>query len=66
MASRVYLTPNPNYRKSGTKSYLHMMRRYRFDPTKDSPYFLGSAIQQTGRVFTDQPIGGRVRFQQVL
>ncbi|RMJ23436.1 Eukaryotic aspartyl protease [Aspergillus sp. HF37] len=42
------------------------MRRYRFNPTKDGPYFLGSVVQQTGRVFTDQPISGRVRLQQVL
>lgn len=66
MASRVYLIPNPNYRKSGTKSYLHLMRKYRFHPTKESRYFFGSVIQQSGRVYTDQPIGGRVRFHQVL
>lgn len=42
------------------------MRKYRFHPTKDGPYFYGSAIQQTGRVFTAQAIGGRARIRQVL
>ena len=64
MASRINLIPNPNYRKSGTKSYLHAMRKYRFHPTKDGPYFFASpAVQQTGRVFTDKAIGGRARIR---
>lgn len=66
MASRLNLIPNPSYRKSGTKSYLRAMRKYRFQPTKDGPYFFGSAVQQTGRAFTPQAIGGRARVRQVM
>ncbi|RJE23627.1 Eukaryotic aspartyl protease [Aspergillus sclerotialis] len=66
MASRINLIPNPNYRKSGTKSYLHAMRKYRFHPTKDGPYFFGPAVQQTGRVFTEKAVGGRARVRQVM
>lgn len=66
MASRLNLIPNPTYRRSGTKAYLRAMRKYRFRPTKDGPYFYGSAVQQTGRVFTTQAIGGRARFRQVM
>ncbi|CAG7997125.1 unnamed protein product [Penicillium nalgiovense] len=64
--TRVKLIANPNYQKSGTKSYLYAMRKYRFTPTKDGPYFLGMTMVQTGRQFTNKPVGGRARLQQVL
>jgi hypothetical protein len=66
MTTRIKLTANPRYQKSGTKSYLHAMRKYRFSPTKGGPYFLGTTMMQTGRPFTTKPIGGRARLQQVL
>ena len=64
--TRINLTANPNYQKSGTKSYLHAMRKYRFNPTKAGPYFLGTRMVQAGRQFTNKPVGGRARLQQVL
>lgn len=42
------------------------MRKYRFNPTQPGPYFLGNAMQQTGRQYTDKAIGGRVHMRQVL
>ncbi|EKV07277.1 Aspartic endopeptidase (AP1), putative [Penicillium digitatum] len=64
--TRIKLVLNPHYRKSGTKSYLYAMRKYRFTPTKGGPYFLGTTLVQTGRQFTNKPVGGRARLQQVL
>ncbi|KAJ5230856.1 hypothetical protein N7489_011564 [Penicillium chrysogenum] len=64
--TRIKLIANPHYQKSGTKSYLYAMRKYRFTPTKDGPYFLGTTMVQTGRQFTNKPVGGRARLQQVL
>lgn len=64
--TRIGVIPNPRYQKSGTKSYVHAMRKYGFNPTKDGPYFIGTRMQQTGRQFTDKPVGGRVHFRQVL
>mgnify|MGYP001035926099 CR=1 FL=1 len=66
MSTRINLIPNPNYRKSGIGSYLHLMRKYGFEPTKEGPYFIGTSVQQMGRVYTDKPIGGRVRFHRVM
>ncbi|KAJ5344994.1 hypothetical protein N7452_002998 [Penicillium brevicompactum] len=66
MATRIKLTANPHYRKSGTKSYLYAMRKYRFTPTKGGPYSLGKTMVQSGRPFTDKPVGGRARLQEVL
>jgi hypothetical protein len=66
MATRIRLQRNPNYHRSGTKSYVHLIRKYRFTPTRGGPYFLSTHIQQTGRQYTDQPIGGKARVQHVL
>lgn len=64
--TKIEILPNPNYRKSGPKSYLHLMRKYRFNPTKPGPYFLGTTMQQMGRPYTDKPVGGRVHARQTL
>ncbi|KAJ5504079.1 hypothetical protein N7463_006953 [Penicillium fimorum] len=66
MMTKIKLVANPHYQKSGTKSYLYAMRKYRFSPTKGGPYFLGTKMVQTGRQFTNKPVGGRARLQQVL
>ncbi|KAL4971469.1 putative aspartic endopeptidase [Aspergillus desertorum] len=64
MATKIKLIPNPHYRKSGIKSYVHLMRKYRFTPTHGGRYFFGVHVQQTGRQYTDQPVGGKARMQQ--
>ncbi|KAJ5892439.1 Aspergillopepsin-1 [Penicillium tannophilum] len=65
-ATKIKIIANPHYKKSGTKSYVHLMRKYRFNPTQPGPYFLGNAMQQTGRQYTDKAVGGRVHMRQVL
>lgn len=42
------------------------MRKYGFNPTKPGPYAFASTMQQTGRSYTDKPIGGRAHIRQVL
>lgn len=64
--TRVKLTANPLYKKSGTKSYLYAMRKYQFSPTQPGPYSFGTTIQQTGRQYTEKPVGGRVHSRRVL
>ncbi|OJI95785.1 hypothetical protein ASPVEDRAFT_119179 [Aspergillus versicolor CBS 583.65] len=66
MGSKIKLISNPRYQKSGTKSYVHLMRKYRFSPTKGGRYFYGGHLQQTGRQYTNKPIGGKARIQRVL
>jgi hypothetical protein len=65
-ATKIKIIPNPHYQKSGTKSYVHLMRKYGFHPTKEGPYTIGTVMRQTGRQYTDKPIGGRVHARQVL
>lgn len=64
--TKVKLVANPHYQKSGTKSYVHAMRKYGFTPTKPGPYTFVTTMQQTGRPYTDKPIGGRVHARRVL
>ncbi|KAJ5770001.1 uncharacterized protein N7511_002052 [Penicillium nucicola] len=66
MTSRIKITANPRYQKSGTKSYLYAMRKYRFTPTQGGPYTYGTTMHQTGRQYTDKPVGGRAHLQQVM
>ncbi|KAL2001731.1 hypothetical protein VTN02DRAFT_1343 [Thermoascus thermophilus] len=50
MATKVRLLANPKYRPSGTKSYVHLLRKWGFTPTKEGPYFVGSRlVEQTGQ-----------------
>ncbi|KAJ5662363.1 uncharacterized protein N7477_009979 [Penicillium maclennaniae] len=65
-STKVKITANPLYKKSGTKSYLYAMRKYQFSPTKPGPYFFGTTMHQTGRQYTDKPVGGRVHSRWVL
>lgn len=64
--TKIPLKTNFDYRKSGTKSYIHSMRKYGFNPTKEGPYFVSGTLQQVGRSYTDQPVGGRAYIQRVL
>ncbi|KAE8379675.1 aspartic peptidase domain-containing protein [Aspergillus bertholletiae] len=66
MACKIFLVQNANYRKSGIKSYVHLIRKYRLHPTKNGPYSIGRAIHQTGRPYTNKPIGGRARLVDVM
>ncbi|KAJ5898906.1 acid protease [Penicillium taxi] len=58
--TKLKIITNPQYQKSGTKSYVHLMRKYGFEPTLAGPYFVGSTLHQIGRSYTDQAVGGRV------
>jgi len=48
MASRLNLIPNPLYKRNGTKSYVHLLRKYGFNPTKEGPFF--HEVKATHRV----------------
>ncbi|KAK6507718.1 hypothetical protein TWF481_006140 [Arthrobotrys musiformis] len=46
------LSKNPKYIHNGTKSYVHLMRKYRFNATiesQESKYFQGRQLTQQGR-----------------
>lgn len=68
MASKVRVLLNPKYRRNGTKSYVHLLRKYGFDTTLDGPYFHSSHVHQQGK-FTaagQKPVGGRAHIHRTL
>ena len=60
---RVELIPNPKYKRSGTKSYVHLMRKYRFTPTMEGPYTIGSVAHHQGKHGPQHAVGGKTTMQ---
>lgn len=65
---------NKNYIPHGTKSYVHLMNRFGFQPTKPGPYGHVNRMHQRGlrvteftqKVLNKKPAGGRIHFEKVL
>lgn len=67
--NRVSLIHNPNYKRSGLKSYVYLLNKYGFIPTLDGPYFITTIIDQVGKPallskFTAANVGGRAHVKQ--
>jgi len=63
---KIKLVPNPNYKKSGPKSYVWLLQKYAFQPTKEGPYFVGNKVHQRGKYGVHALYGGRAHTQMVL
>ncbi|KAJ9141620.1 Eukaryotic aspartyl protease [Coniochaeta hoffmannii] len=63
---KVKVIPNKNYQRHGTKSYVYLMNRFGFNPTKPGPYFHAKRIHQRGLMGSLIPKGGRVRMYNQL
>ncbi|KAK3377904.1 aspartyl proteinase [Podospora didyma] len=59
---KVIAIPNKNYKRHGTKSYVYLLNRFGFQPTKPGPYFHKTELKQRGLANSDVPVGGRARF----
>ncbi|KAI1749825.1 eukaryotic aspartyl protease [Xylaria castorea] len=66
--AKVRAINNQNYRRNGTKSYVHLLRKYNFEPTKGGPYFRVNRPKQRGLVSEKfrAALGGRVTQERVL
>jgi Eukaryotic aspartyl protease len=51
---------NKNYKPHGTKSYVYLLNRFGFQPTKPGPYFHRTKVHQRGLAESNLPLGGRV------
>ncbi|KAI9813595.1 MAG: hypothetical protein M1827_003664 [Pycnora praestabilis] len=63
---KVKLVPNKNYQRSGTKSYVHLLRKYQFHPTKEGPYSFVNHVHQQGHHGENHAVGGKAHVQQVM
>lgn len=42
---------NPKYQRSGPKSYVHLLNKYKFHPTQPGPYFVQENTQKPNSVY---------------
>ncbi|KAB5554529.1 eukaryotic aspartyl protease [Coniochaeta sp. 2T2.1] len=63
---KIKVIPNKNYQRHGTKSYVYLMNRFGFNPTKPGPYFHAKRIGQRGLAGSLVPKGGRIRMYNQL
>lgn len=59
---------NKNYQRHGTKSYVHLLNKYKFEPTKAGPYVQTKRMAQRGLAAPgfNAPLGGRVSMKSFL
>ncbi|KAI1823418.1 eukaryotic aspartyl protease [Xylaria intraflava] len=57
---------NQNYKRHGTKSYVHLLRKYNFEPTKEGPYTLVNAPKEKGLLSKRRKTGDSLNRQRVL
>jgi hypothetical protein len=57
---------NPQYKRSGPKSYVHLLNKYGFNPTKEGPYFKGNKVHHRGKFGLHKVIGGKTYLEKVL
>ncbi len=63
---RVKVVHNKNYHRSGPKSYVWLLNKWGFEPTKPGPYFHMNKVSQTGHHGLLSKIGGKAQTQRVL
>jgi Eukaryotic aspartyl protease len=54
---RIPATINKNYRASGTKSYVYLLNKWGFEPTKPGPYFHKHKVAHHRRYDTESLAG---------
>ncbi|EXK77268.1 hypothetical protein FOQG_18014 [Fusarium oxysporum f. sp. raphani 54005] len=66
--TRISVKRNPHYQPHGTKSYVHLLNRFGFKPTKPGPYFQDRQIQQRGLAHPrfHAAVGGHVYQTKIL
>ncbi|KAK8134534.1 acid protease [Apiospora sp. TS-2023a] len=66
--SKVRVVRNPNYQSHGTKSYVYLLNRFGFQPTKPGPYRHIKRTNQHGLAAFNQAlgVGDRARQDRVL
>ncbi|OAA73044.1 Peptidase A1 [Akanthomyces lecanii RCEF 1005] len=64
--TKVRAKPNQNYKRHGTKSYVYLLNRFGFEPTKPGPYHRVNTLQQRGLAQSNVAVGGRAHITSRL
>ena len=63
---KVHLVHNKKYNRSGPKSYVSLLHKYKFSPTKEGPYFVANRAHHQGKHGDQKAIGGKTSMQKTL
>ena len=63
---KIKVVHNKNYQRSGVKSYVSLLHKYKFTPTLDGPYTFINAAHHQGKHGENKAIGGKTTMQKVL
>jgi hypothetical protein len=63
---KVNIIPNQKYKRSGLKSYVHLLNKWGFQPTQPGPYFQKNKVSQSGHHGFLHKFGGKATTHQVL
>ncbi|KAF4630144.1 hypothetical protein G7Y89_g7998 [Cudoniella acicularis] len=63
---KIHVTRNKNYQKSGIKSYVWLLNKWGFEPTKPGPYYQTHKITQTHAHGHFHKFGGKAHSHRVL
>lgn len=63
---KVTLSHNKSYKASGPKSYVFLLHKYKFHPTKEGPYVVVNRAHHQGKHGEAKVIGGKTTMQRVL
>ena len=64
--TKVNLIYNPEYKRSGLKSYVALLNKYNIRPTKPGPYFAQNVVQTQGKFGANMMVGGKTRVKHRL
>ena len=63
---RIKIIHNEKYQASGPKSYVSLLKKYRFAPTLDGPYVVGNFAHHQGKHGHQHTIGGKTTMHHAL
>ena len=63
---RIKIIHNPKYQPSGLKSYVSLLKKYRFTTTLDGPYVVGNFAHHQGKHGHQHTIGGKTTMHHAL
>jgi len=63
---KIKIVPNKKYQRSGPKSYVYLLQKWGFEPTKPGPYFHINKVSQSGHHGLLHRMGGKATTHRVL
>lgn len=63
---RIVRVPNAKYQRNGTKSYVYLLNKYKFNPTQEGVYFFANKAHHQGKFGISKLSGGKTHMARTL